>query len=119
MLSLLLQEIAERHPEAALLRGVLEIGLRLRLLLVRPRLLARQTNAPSALLDRQDEDFHLAAGGEHAAMNRAARRAQLRVGPVPRLPETAAHGHPERPHAPHRAPQHGAAADRRAHAFAA
>jgi len=47
MLSLLLEEIAERHPEAALLRGVPEIGLRLRLLLVRPRLLARQTNAPS------------------------------------------------------------------------
>src|SRR5712664_1896426 len=76
----LLQEVAEGHPETALPGGVLAIGLRLRLLLVRQRLLARQANAPASLLDREDEDLHLAARREHAAMIGAARGAQLGVG---------------------------------------
>src|SRR5262245_15923457 len=74
-----LQEVAESHSEAALLGALLYIRLGLGLLLVRQRLLARQTDATAAFLDPEDEHLHLAAGGEHLAMIGAARGPQLGV----------------------------------------
>src|SRR6266850_7104819 len=116
--SLLLQEIAEGHPETALLRRVLYIGLGRGLLLVRQRLLARQANAPPALLDREDEDLHLAARGEHPAMIGAAARAQLRAGHEPRLAWAETDHDAEWFHAIHRARQHGADGNGRGHLLA-
>src|SRR5215470_14715364 len=73
-----LDALAEREPEAvAAPRALLHVGLRLGLLLARERLGVRETDAPAALLDREDEHLHLAVYGEGLAEIGAAARREL------------------------------------------
>ena len=87
--------LAEREPEAAALRRVAQVRLRLGLLLVRERLGVRQADPPPALLDREDEHLELHPGRKELAMIGATRGAELRVRHEPGLAGTEPHEHPE------------------------